>query len=167
MNGRVALRPFLPADAPRLIEIFRASVEESTAEDYSESQRAAWSSAADDSDAFIARVTLYLAVVATIDGEPCAYASLRDNGHLDHLFVHPAFIGRGLASLLCGALEKLAAARGARTLAVDSSDAAMEFFAKRAFEMKQRNSVLVGGEWLANTTMEKQLPSAQPRPHKP
>ena len=39
---RPALRPFLAADAPVLAEIFRASIEELTGEDYSAAQQAAW-----------------------------------------------------------------------------------------------------------------------------
>ena len=48
----LALRPFLPADAPLLAEIFRASIEELTGDDYSEAQQEAWASAADDEEAF-------------------------------------------------------------------------------------------------------------------
>jgi putative acetyltransferase len=59
--------------------------------------------------------------------------------------------------MLCDALEKLAKGRGAASLTVDASDNAAEFFAKRGYEGKQRNTVSVGGEWLANTTMQKSL----------
>ena len=59
--------------------------------------------------------------------------------------------------MLIDALEKLAGARGAETLSVDASDTAQEFFQKRGYVAKQRNSVSAGGEWLANTTMRKQL----------
>ena len=41
-----ALRPFLPADTPILAAIFVASIEELTADDYSEAQRAAWAAVA-------------------------------------------------------------------------------------------------------------------------
>ena len=51
-----ALRPFLPADAPVLAEIFQASIEELTGEDYSEAQQAAWASLADDVEEFGARL---------------------------------------------------------------------------------------------------------------
>ena len=40
---------------------------------------------------------------------------------------------------------------------MDASDNAAEFFARRGYEAKQRNTVSVSGEWLANTTMEKTL----------
>ena len=51
-----ALRPYLPQDAPVLADIFRASVEELTEDDYSPEQQEAWASAADDMDEFAARL---------------------------------------------------------------------------------------------------------------
>jgi putative acetyltransferase len=47
-HPKLALRPYLPEDAALLAEIFRASVTELTAEDYSEAQQQAWAAAADD-----------------------------------------------------------------------------------------------------------------------
>ena len=35
-----------------------------------------------------------------------------------------------------------------------------EFFTKRGYVAKQRNSVIRNGEWLANTTMQKTLADA-------
>jgi putative acetyltransferase len=76
------------------------------------------------------------------------------------LYVHPAAAGQGVASMLCDALEKLAGGRGAKSLAVDASDNAQGFFEKRGYVGKQRNTVTVNGEWLANTTMQKTLEQA-------
>ena len=42
-------------------------------------------------------------------------------------------------------------------LTADVSDSAQDFFKRRGFVAKQRNSVPLGNEWLANTTMEKRL----------
>jgi len=67
-----------------------------------------------------------------------------------------------VASMLCDALEKLAGGRGAKSLTVDASDNAQEFFVKRGYEPKQRNTVTVNGEWLANTTMQKTLVHGKP-----
>ena len=52
---KLALRPMLPADVPLIADIFRASVEELTADDYSAAQQEAWAAAADD-PAFGARL---------------------------------------------------------------------------------------------------------------
>jgi putative acetyltransferase len=154
-----ALRPYLPTDAPMLAEIFRASIEELAADDYSAAQQDAWIAFADDEEAFAQRLGERLTLVATITGAPVGFACLEDNRQIDMLYVHPSVNGRGIGSMLCDALEKLAGARGTKKIAVDASDAARGFFERRGYEAQQRNTVSVGGEWLANTTMTKQLAS--------
>jgi len=153
----LAMRPLLPADVPLLAEIFRASIEELTAEDYSEAQQEAWAETADDLEAFGARLAGELTLVATFAGSAVGFASLADNRNIDMLYVHPAAAGQGAGSMLCDALEKLAAARGTKELAVEASDSARGFFEKRGFVAKTRNTVFRAGEWLANTTMTKSL----------
>ena len=126
-----ALRPFLPADAPLLAEIFRASIEELTGDDYSEAQQQAWSAAADDEAAFAARLADELTLIAR----------------------------QGVGTMLLDAIERLMAGRGAALLTADVSDSARDFFATRGYQPQRRNTVSRGGEWLANTTMEKPLPA--------
>ena len=60
-------------------------------------------------------------------------------------------------TMLCDALEKLAAARGAQEVTVEASDTASGFFEKRGYTATSRNTVLRAGQWLANTTMTKSL----------
>jgi len=158
----IAMRPFLPADAPLVAEIFRASIGELTADDYGDAQREAWAATADDEKAFGARLAGQLTLLGTVGGAPVGFASLKGNDHVDMLYVHPAAAGQGVASTLMDALEKLAAARGAAKLTAEVSDSAQEFFKKRGFVPQQRNSVRLGGEWLANTTMDKTLAAKEP-----
>lgn len=152
-----ALRPFLPADTPMLAAIFTAAIEELTSDEYSEAQQAAWSAVADEEEEFGKKLAGELTLIATLQNAPVGFASLRGNDHIDMLYVHPSVAGRGVGAMLCDALEKLAGARGTRSLSVDASDNALDFFKKRGYVAKQRNSVTVNGEWLANTTMQKQL----------
>src|SRR6476620_5071123 len=158
-----ALRPFLAEDTPVLAAIFVASIEELTGEDYSEAQQEAWASAADDEEQFGKRLAGQLTLVATLQNSPVGFASLKGADHIDMLYVHPGAAGQGVASMLCEALEKLAGGRGAKSLTVDASDNAEGFFAKRGYLAKQRNTVTVNGEWLANTTMEKTLAGGAPQ----
>ena len=154
---KLGLRPFLPADTPLLREIFRDSIEELTADDYSDSQREAWAGAADDEAEFGKKLAGELTLVATMEGSPVGFAALEGKDKIDMLYVHPAAAGQGVAAMLADALEKLAGARGAAQLIVDASDSARGFFEKRGYVAQQRNSVSLGDEWLANTTLSKQL----------
>jgi len=155
-HPKLALRPFLPADAPLLAEIFRASVDELTGDDYSEAQQEAWAAVADDEE-FGRRLAADLTLIATLQDSPVGFASLRGKDHIRMLYVHPGVARQGVASMLVDALEKLAGSRGAKNLSVDASDTALDFFKKRGYVARQRNSVTVNGEWLANTTMQKVL----------
>ena len=160
---RPALRPFLAADTPILAAIFAASIEELAAEDYGDAQREAWASAADDEEKFGKRLGGELTLIATLQNSPVGFASLKGADHIDMLYVHPSVTGQGVASMLCDALEKLAGGRGAKSLTVDASDNAEGFFSKRGYVAKQRNTVTVNGEWLANTTMQKSLTGDAPK----
>jgi putative acetyltransferase len=151
------LRPYLAADVPMLAAIFVASIEELTGDDYSEAQQEAWAAVAEDEEAFGEKLAGQLTLIATIQNAPVGFASLKGPDHIDMLFVHPSVAGQGVASMLVDALEKLAGARGAKTLTVDASDTAEPFFKKRGYIAMQRNTVTLNGEWLANTTMQKTL----------
>ena len=152
-----ALRPFLASDTPMLAAIFAAAIEELTGDDYSETQQEAWAAAADDEAAFGKKLASELTLIATLQNSPVGFVSLKGKDHLDMLYVHPSVAGQGVATMLCDALEKLAGSRGAKSLTVDASDNAQDFFRKRGYAPRQRNSVTINGEWLANTTMQKTL----------
>ena len=156
-HPKLALRPFLPADTPLLREIFRDSIEDLTADDYTEAQQEAWASAADDEKAFGNKLADELTLVATLAGSPVGFAALAGKDKIDMLYVHPAAVGQGVGAMLVDALEKLAGSRGAAKLIVDASDSARSFFEKRGYVAQQRNTVSVGDEWLVNTTLHKSL----------
>jgi putative acetyltransferase len=157
-----ALRPFLPTDTPVLAAIFVAAIQELTGDDYGEAQQEAWASAADDEEQFGNKLASELTLIATLQNSPVGFASLKGADHIEMLYVHPSAVGQGVGAMLCDALEKLAGARGAKALTVDVSDNAQEFFQKRGYVGKQRNTVTINGEWLANTTMQKTLADAAP-----
>jgi putative acetyltransferase len=149
----IALRPFLPADARRCIEIFRASIEELASEDYDADQREAWSAKADDAAAFAERLSASLTLIASLDGQNVGFASLKGQAVLDMLFVDPAFARRGVGAALIDALVRIAEARGVGRLSVDASDTARPLFERYGFVAERRNLVAVGDQWLGNTTM--------------
>jgi len=164
-HPKLALRPYLPDDAQLLVEIFRVSVMDLTGEDYTEAQQQAWAGTADDEAAFAKRLGSQLTLVASLEGSAVGFASLATGGKIDMLYVHPAAVGQGVAAMLIDALEKLAGARKTDKLIVDARDTASGFFQKRGYVAQQRNTVSVGDEWLANTTMHKQLAAKREASH--
>ena len=160
---KASLRPFLPADAPMLAAIFRASVEDLTADDYDDDQRNAWAAVAEDEGAFGRKLAGLLTLVATIDGAPAGFAALKGQDKIEMAYVYPTVAGQGIGTMLVDALEKLCKGRGATRLTVDASDTAKTFFEHRGFKAQQRNVVPLNGQWLANTTMEKRLEPAHPK----
>ncbi len=158
------LRPFLPADTLELRELFAASIEELTQEDYSEDQRAAWASAAEDAVAFAERLGSMTTLVVQAHGAYLGFASLKDNAVIDMLYVHPHHAGEGVASALMDALETIAKARSAQAVTADVSDTAVMFFEARGYEQVNRNLIARDDEWLANTYMTKALKPGDGKP---
>jgi len=151
------LRPYLAADIMALRELFAASIEELTAEDYNEDQRVAWASRAEDAEAFAKRLSSNLTLVVHALDEHLGFATLKDNSVLDMLYVHPYHARIGVATALVDAMETIARARGAETMTVEASDTAVPFFQDRGYVATSRNLVEMDDEWLSNTTMTKQL----------
>lgn len=152
-----ALRPMLPGDVPVLAAIAAAAITELTSEDYDEDQQEAWAASFDDEAALAERLAERLTLVATRGGDAVGFIALADNREIDLLYVHPEVAGQGIGAVLCDAAEKLAKARGSKSLIVDASDTALGFFQKRGYVPQHRNTVPRSGVWLGNTTMEKSL----------
>jgi len=153
----ISLRPALPADTPRLAEIAREAIEELAADDYDADQRAAWAAVFDDEDKLAARLAPAVTLVAEAEDEVVAFLALQRNEEIDLLYVAPDHAGRGIATFLCQAIERLAQGRKAARLTVKASDTALPLFDTLGYEPRERSSVSLGGEWLAHTTMQKLL----------
>ncbi len=152
-----ALRPYLPSDAPICAAIGEASIAELTGDDYTQSQQDAWIASFPDEDELARRLASQLTLIATLGKSSVGFASLKGADHIDMLYVHPEAVGQGVATSLIDALERLASSRGAKKLSADVSDTAQPFFSHRGYVAQQRNSIPIGDEWLANTTMTKTL----------
>ena len=156
----VALRPYLPADAPRCAAIFRASIVEIASEDYSEAQCEAWAARADEAAAFGASLAAMLTLLATKGSEILGFASLKGADQIEMIYVAPEHGRQGVGTALLDALEKIARARGAPKLTAEVSDTAKPLFDKQQFASQRRNIRQIDDEWLGNTSMSKSLAPA-------
>jgi putative acetyltransferase len=152
-----SLRPYQQSDLESLAEIRFAAIEELTGDDYDEAQRQAWASLADDDEAFAETLAKGLTLVAEIGGEPVGFVTLHDGGVIDQLYVHPSVSRTGIATALCEAIERQAAAHGITTLTADVSDTAKPLFEARGYRAEDRHTIEIDGQWLGNTRMKKVL----------
>lgn len=154
------LRPFLVSDTPALAALLSAAVFELMEDDYDSDQLEIWAAPVDDEDAFAKRLSGALTLIAERDGEAVGFIALTENRVIEMLYVRPDIAGQGVGTMLCDAIERLAGARGAKTLTVDSSDTALNFFRNRKYIARRRNTVPHGAVWLGTTTVEKNLAEA-------
>lgn len=147
----ILVRDADPADDARLIALFRASVREVARHDYSEAQVRAWAPGAIDADEWRARLAGQRVFVAEIDGEIAGFAAFEADGHLDLLFVAPAFLRRGVATALLAAVE----AAGPARIFTEASLTARPLFATRGYRELARQTVHQRGETFVNVRMAK------------
>jgi putative acetyltransferase len=157
MKQASAVRPFLPADSHELCELFAQSIDELCTEDYDDDQRLAWISRAADGKAFGDKLAAMTTLVIKVGSDYGGFASLKDNTALAMLYVNPHYVGEGIGTALADAVERLAAARGAKEITVGSSETAVMFFEARGYIASSRNLVPVDDQWLTNTTLVKKL----------
>jgi putative acetyltransferase len=158
--GVVRIRSYRPGDEHALADVFFSSVREAGLADYSQDQVRAWAPRRPHGSQFADRAKdgRLLLVAVSPDDQLVAYADLEDDGHIDHVYCLPAWVGQGVGSALCDAIETEARARGMRRLFVEASEAARRLFERRGFRVVRRNDLEVQGVRLHNFYMEKDLP---------
>jgi putative acetyltransferase len=154
-DAETFVRAYRPEDRDAVINVFVRAIRESAIRDYSSTQTDAWS-AVDCTDAGCA-VDDRLIWVAVIDELIVGFTDLKPSGHLDRMYVHPEYEGRGVASALLNRLEDAARCQGLTKLFTEASITAKPFFERRGFEVLTAQVVEFRGEKFTNFKMEKQL----------
>ncbi len=146
------LRPYRPGDCAALARLFYDTVHTVNTRDYTPRQVNAWAGGQVDLAAwersFLARHTL----IAWEGDLVLGFADMDGTGYLDRLYVHKDHQGRGIATMLCDALEK-ACPGGVYT--THASITARPFFEKRGYQVVRRQEVERRGVKLTNFLMEK------------
>jgi len=103
--------------------------------------------------------------MAIIENHVVGFIELDAGGHIDCMYTHPGFQGKGIASALYEHLLVQAIARGLKSLYVEASLIAQPFFEHRGFSVVKKNQVQRHGISLVNFSMEKCLnPDNQMKP---
>lgn len=156
-NLSISIRLYEPADLDAVITIFQRAVRETAAKDYNEAQIQAWSQV--DRSRWEMRRLSRPTWIALVEGNPAGFTDLEPNGHLDMLFVHPAYNGKGVASALLHTVEEAAGKQNLPRIFTEASITAKPFFEKQGFTVITSQLVEIRGQVLQNFQMEKRLDS--------
>jgi len=152
------IRPYAAADLDALIALFRDTVRTVARRDYSLEQLLAWAPDEVDRAGWALRLAASSTWVAALDDRAVGFISLGPDGHIDMLYVHAAWQGRGIASALLERLERAARAQGLNGLCTEASITARPFFAHRGFQLIEAQTVARRGQELTNFRMARRLP---------
>lgn len=149
------VRDYVPADVDALIDLFRQAVRRVAIRDYSEAQVRAWAPDMAEREKWVERRASRPTWVAEIDGKIAGFTDLEPDGHVDMMYVHPDFKGRGVANALMAKVEEAAAEQKLGRLYTEASITAKPFFEKKGFRVIAPQTVHVRGQDLVNYRMEK------------
>lgn len=155
-----AIREVHPADLDAMIELFRASVRVVARRDYTHEQVIAWAPDNIDRRDWLTRWADSRGWGAEIEGTLAGFCILGLGGHLDMMFTHPAYQGRGVATALLRRAEQFARESGIDHLHTEASITARPFFERRDFRLIAARTVSLRGQDFVSFRMEKDLPRA-------
>lgn len=151
------LRPYHPADLPRMLHLFHASVHEVSGADYTIEQRTAWAPPGLNPDRWLTRFVHQEVLLAETDHDLAGFCSWTRDGYLDLLYVHPSWARQGVATALYAAAETSLRAHHMARIHTHASLTAQPFFLRQGFRLLRSQTVSVRGVDLPNALMEKCL----------
>jgi putative acetyltransferase len=153
----ITIRKATAEDFDATARLFFESVRRGTARHYSEDQRKAWAPDVPSPEDWRERLGAMDTWIAETGGKIVGFMSLMKSGHLDLAFVHPDWIGKGVAFRLYETLEAHARATGLTQLNSDASLLARPFFERQGWRVIQEQRPVRNGVELVNFRMEKNL----------
>lgn len=150
------LRAYRPDDAPRLLTLFRDTIQRVNCRDYNPEQIVAWASDEIDEDAWAARFEGRFVVVAEQDEVLVGFGELESNGHIDRFYVSADHQGCGVGRRLITALLHEATRLSLSRLTVEASITARPFFERYGFEVCERQLVICRGVEMPNFRMTRE-----------
>lgn len=148
------IRKYKSADVSEMARLFYETVHAINIRDYTQEQLNQWASGYIDLEKWSASFQEHLTYVAIENNIIVGFGDIDKSGYLDRLFVHKDFQGRGIATAICGKLEK---STNAARVIVHASITAKPFFEKRGYRIIRKQTVEIKGVFLTNYLMEKLL----------
>jgi putative acetyltransferase len=155
------VRPYRDADLGSVIALLRESVHQLAAPYYTQPQLEAWAPRIPDLEQWRARLGSLRTLLAVDNASVAGFLSFEPNGHIDLLYVHPAYARQGVASALFRHIES---DLPNTELFTEASLAARPFFLHHGFHIAQEASVMVRGSSFQQCLMRRSVVAQQADP---
>lgn len=153
------IRPFVPQDALQVAQVFFEAVHGLGPDAYSPAQVDAWAPGLPDIQKIVNRALDGRVFLVAVDRGDLVvgYGDMEQNGHIDHLYCHPAAKRQGVATAIYQRLEQAAQGLDLKRLYVEASELALPFFTHQGFTLIARQEVEQRGVLMHNYRMAKVL----------
>lgn len=149
------IRAYQSDDLNHVIAIFLAAIRETASKHYDRDQVNAWARV--NREVWAKRRAGHPTWIAEIDGRPAGFTDMEADGHIDMLYVDPAFQRRGVATLLLQTVESYARANHVLKLYSEVSLTARSTFERAGFVVVTPERVFRNGQWFERFKMDKNL----------
>lgn len=144
------IREYQPSDCKELAELFYNTVHTVNARDYTKEQLEVWATGRVDLEDWNQSLQENYSIVALDDKLIIGFGDIDKMNYLNRLYVHKDYQGKGVATAICGRLEK----KFAKKVITHASITARSFFEKRGYKVIKEQHVERNGIMLANFVME-------------
>jgi putative acetyltransferase len=145
------------SDIPTIQALFRETVLQVNARDYTEEQVSVWALQADLDFLWMEKLSETHFLLAILDERLAGFGSLTTDCNIEMLYTAVDAQGKGVASRLLAELEAEARRRGYDWLVTDASLTARQVFEKCGFELVREQTVALRGAPFTNYKMMKGL----------
>ena len=145
------------ADESTLQQIFKESILGISASYYTDTQLSQWAAVANNATYWRNLAETQYCIIGSYQAIPAGYASLTENGFVDHLYVSTPFQRKGLGSALLQQIEIHAKRLNITQLETDASLVAAPVFKKMGYQIVKEYTKLFSGESYHNSILIKLL----------
>ncbi len=145
------------SDIPAIQALFRDTVLQVNARDYTEEQVSVWALQADLDFLWMEKLSETHFLLAILDERMAGFGSLTTDCNIEMLYTAVDAQGKGVASRLLAELESEARRRGNEWLVTDASLTALRVFERNGFEVIREQTVVLRGSPFINYKMIKAL----------
>ncbi|MBU2919969.1 GNAT family N-acetyltransferase [Winogradskyella psychrotolerans] len=142
-------------DSLEIRSIFRDTIINVNAKDYSEKQIATWASGAEDIERWEERINTLYFIVAETENNIVGFAYLKNGNYLDGLFVHKDFQRQGIGSKLLRIVESQVMMNDFEVIKSDVSKTALPFFDNKYYDVIKKQKKNYKGLVFENYLVEK------------